>query len=230
MIELLTRLNQKSSQALADSVKRPPKRTADEQAHADNMARLARKKACPACRGRRGVKSLGKWTWCQRCSGSGKLSEVSNKQTIVSKPSNTLSPDTIAALLAGMPSHWLLAAKVKVLGDEPSVPPLSVEVHNRIVLPESTNWRLSDDDRQKRIRGITKLAVAQLMIVGENQTITNEIGATALGVDRRNWQRRWSGVHREAAGKLDGWVKSADNYMMDRWHDRGGDEAHKNQN
>lgn len=220
MIELLSRLDPSTSPYIGSMQDSGEKKLSAE----DQAKRLAAKNTrCRVCRGRRRVKApvneLGNrpWETCPSCFGSGVMLAGSQKSSRSRAQPEIMTPEQIAGLTHGMPPEWYRAAVLYITHDSAVRKAVVNDVIERIVEPQSRDWRIGDELKQVRILGVSRVAAASLLLP-EGKRIKRELGVSLMCCTESSWQNTWRDRAIDASERAIGWTASADDYMSKQRH------------
>ena len=230
MIELLSRLDPATSPYVGNMLDSGKGEQSEAQKKLSDIAKQCR---CPTCRGRKRVKAPvvvagipASYEVCPACFGSGRTLEGSARETRSRARPESMTDDQIAGLTLGMPDHLFRAAVTFVTHDNKARKMLVGDVKERIVSNQSHSWRLSDDLRNVRVLGLSRIAVYNLLLPRADYVGT-EMGSVIMCCTEGSWRKTWSERALDVSHRLEGWVKSADKHMMEM-RMAGNDEDEKN--
>lgn len=218
MIELLSRLDPATSPYVGSMIDNGKGEQPEAQ---KKLTAIAKQCRCPTCRGRKRVKSpvvaLGipaSYETCPACFGSGRTLEGSARESRSRAKPHSMSDEQIAGLTYGMPEHLYRAAVTFVTHDNKAMRMLVDDVKTRIVSNQSHSWKLSDDLRNVRVLGLSRVAVHNLLLPRADYLETS-MGSIIMCCTEGSWRKTWGERALDVSHRLEGWVKSADRYMID---------------
>ncbi|WP_299071278.1 hypothetical protein [uncultured Paraglaciecola sp.] len=194
MIELLTRLNTKQSAF------------PDNQAEYGNTSQL-----CPAC-AHRSRKAIAEDGGCSRCGGTRRLGDTGNQnQTRGKGEQQGMTPQYIAALLAGLPAHKVDAALVYVNDDTQAAGRLMEYMVNNVIRVAAHGWRLNDKTRNVRIAGLA--ATSTIDLARYPSKLETRFACPIVGVSATQWKSLWKERSEVFFMRMYGWTDDVNQHM-----------------
>ena len=214
MIEHLTKLDPGTSPILGDMMTLKRK-TGKELA----IERNAKSMTCPACHGRKKIKS-GQGdgvVWCPRCGGTGHRQAGYGVDTRTRKPAG-LDAAAVAFIVAGMPSSWYDAAWLTVTGCTAAKARLDDELINHRMPEIVAEWTDIEGD-EAIAKTILLCTLATHHLAKPTAADKEIIKYRYLGVGKTSWYSKWRHRYRYPREVLLGYVDLADEYMRLRYSD-----------